>query len=262
MKIWKMSGAGNDFVLITGKARGAAELRRLARRLCDRRRAVGADGLLHVRRAGPGLIALRYFNSDGSEAFCGNGARCAALWAFRRGLAPRRMTLSTPRGRLAAEVRARGIVRMAMPEVRGISLRHKGKYPSGVREVHFLDTGAPHAVVPVGGIERLDARRLGAELRRNPAFGRAGANVNFVEKRGGVFFVRTYERGVEDETPACGTGLAACAAALAADGRAASPVRLRARGGEDFIVRLKSSSAGASEITVEGPARLVFSGEI
>ena len=200
MKFWKMSGAGNDFVLITGAPRGTAELRSLARRLCDRRLSVGADGLLYARRSAAGKISLRYFNSDGSEAFCGNGSRCAALWAFKRGLATRSFTLSTPRGDFPVTVTGKNRVRMRMPDVKKVSLRHPGRWPAGAKEVHFLDTGVPHAVVPVKGLDRLDVRGLGGTLRRHRAFGRAGANVDFVETARGRVMVRTYERGVEDET--------------------------------------------------------------
>lgn len=262
MKFWKMSGAGNDFVLITGAPRRAGELRALARRLCGRRLSVGADGLLFARRSGRGLVSVRYFNSDGSEAFCGNGSRCAALWAYTNGLVPRSFRLSTIRGELQAEIAGEERVGMRMPDVGGVSLRRPGRWPAGVKEVHFLDTGVPHAVVPVKNIGRLDVRGLGRSLRRHPAFGRAGANVDFVEKKGGRFLVRTYERGVEGETLACGTGITAAAVALALDGAARSPVRLRSRGGDDFTVRLNPSGSGASEIYIEGPARLVFEGEI
>ncbi len=262
MKFWKMSGAGNDFVLITGAPRAGAQLRRLARRLCDRRLSVGADGLLFVRRLRPGAAGVRYFNSDGSEAFCGNGSRCAALWAFMKALVPRSFTLSTVRGELSAEITGKKRVLMRMPDVEKVSLRHPGRWPAGVKEVHFLDTGVPHAVVPVKNVGRLDVCGRGAALRRHPAFGRAGANVDFVEKAGGRFLVRTYERGVEGETPACGTGITAAAVALALAGAARSPVRLRSRSGENFTVRLKPSGSGASEIFIEGPARLVFEGRI
>ncbi|MDQ7772361.1 MAG: diaminopimelate epimerase [Elusimicrobiales bacterium] len=262
MKFWKMSGAGNDFVLLKGPPRGAAAPGRLARRLCDRRLSIGADGLLLVRRAGRGLVSVRYFNSDGSEAFCGNGSRCAAMWAFMKGLSPRRFRLVTVRGELPAEITGKERVRMRMPDVKKVSLRFKGRWPAGVKEVHFLDTGVPHAVVPVKNIDRLDVRVLGRSLRRHPAFGRAGANVDFVEKKGGLVLVRTYERGVEDETLACGTGITAAAVALTLSGSSAPPVRLRSRGGDDFTVRLTPSGRGAAGVSVEGPARLVFAGEI
>ncbi|HOI43904.1 MAG TPA: diaminopimelate epimerase [Elusimicrobiales bacterium] len=262
MKFWKMSGAGNDFVLLAGRGPRGAAAGRLARRLCDRRLSIGADGLLLVRRARPGVISVRYFNADGSGAFCGNGSRCAALWAFLNGLAPRSFELSTAAGTLPVEIAGGGRVRMRMPDVEKVSLRHPGRWPAGVREVHFLDTGVPHAVVPVKDAGRVDVPALGRLLRRHRAFGPAGANVDFVEKKGGVVRVRTYERGVEDETLACGTGITASAVALTLSGAARSPVKLRSRSGEDFTVSLAPAGAGASGITIEGPARLVFAGEI
>lgn len=261
LKFWKMSGAGNDFVLLTG-AHGTAALRRLARWLCAAKTGVGADGLLLVNRAAAGAVSVRYFNADGSEAFCGNGSRCAAWWAYLKGLADGEMTLETIAGRLPAAVAGREKVRMRMPDVEQVSLGHKGRYPAGIEAVHFLNTGVPHAVAPVKGLAALDVARLGRLLRFNPAFGRAGANADFVELKGGVVRIRTYERGVEAETLACGTGITAAAVALALAGRVKPPVTLEARSGERFQVRLKPAGSGAAEIFIQGPARLVFEGEV
>ncbi|MGD9642319.1 MAG: diaminopimelate epimerase [Elusimicrobiales bacterium] len=262
IKFWKMSGAGNDFVLLTGDGRKTAALKSLARRFCAVKTGIGADGLLYVNKAGRGAVSVRYFNSDGSEAFCGNGSRCAAWWAHRAGLAGRRFLLRTAAGDLPAEVTSREMVRMGMPDVVGAALNFRGRYPRGIKTVHFLNTGVPHAVVPVSGLDNLDAAGLGRALRHNPAFGRAGANVNFVAVRNGRVQVRTYERGVEGETLACGTGLTASAVALALAGAVRPPVRLRSRSGEDFTVWLKPAGEGATEIHLQGPARMVFKGEI
>ena len=262
IKFWKMSGAGNDFVLLTGGGRKTAALVRLAARLCAAKTAIGADGLLYVNKAGSGTVSVRYFNSDGSEAFCGNGSRCAAWWAHRAGLAGKRFLLRTAAGELPAEITAAGTVRMGMPDVAGAALGLAGKYPRGIRTVHFLNTGVPHAVAPVTGLDNLDVAGLGRALRHNPVFGRAGTNVDFVSVRGGRVHVRTFERGVEGETLACGTGLTASAVALALAGAVKSPVRLRARSGEDFTVWLKPAGAGAKDIRIQGPARIVFKGEI
>ena len=260
IKFWKMSGAGNDFALITGAARTSA-LKSLAVRLCARKEGVGADGLLFVRRAGRGAVEVRYFNSDGSEAFCGNGSRCAAWWAHLKGLAGRKFLLKTLAGTLEAEIAGPESVRMRMPDVKGASLAHKGKYPRGVGLVHFLNTGVPHAVAPVRGLEKLDVKTLGRLLRFNKAFGRAGANADFVEARGGLVQVRTYERGVEGETLACGTGITAAAVALSLAGSLTPPVTLLSRSGEKFKVWLKPAGKKASKIVLQGPARLIFEGE-
>jgi diaminopimelate epimerase len=258
-----MTGAGNDFVLLTGAGRSTAQLRKLAVKLCSRRLSVGADGLLYVNGAGPGAVSLRYFNSDGSEAFCGNGSRCAALWARRRGLVKTdRFLLKTLGGALEAEITAADAVRMAMPDVPQVRLDFKGAFPTGARTVHFLNTGVPHAVVPVADIERTDVRGLGSQLRRNKAFGPAGTNVDFVMPRGRALLVRTFERGVEDETLACGTGIAAAAVAMALSGKAASPVTLLSRGGDRFRVSFEAAGRGARRLRLEGPARMVFEGEI
>lgn len=261
MKFWKLSGAGNDFVLLTGGGLKTPALKKLARTLCPRGTAVGADGLLYVNRAGAG-VGVRYFNSDGSEAFCGNGSRCAAWWAWRAGLAGKKFTLLTAAGGLPAEITGAERVRMRMPDVARAELFFKGKFPPGIKTLHFLHTGVPHAVAPVRNLERLDAAALGRSLRYNPAFGRAGANVNFVQLKGGAVHVRTYERGVEAETLACGTGLTAAAVALALQGLAKPPVTLYARSGDKFRVWLRPAGTGASDIFIEGPARIVFTGEL
>ena len=262
IKFWKMSGAGNDFVLITGGRYKSAALKRLAVKFCAAKTGIGADGLLYVNKAGRGAVSVRYFNSDGSEAFCGNGSRCAAWWAHLAGLAGRRFLLRTAAGSLPAEITARETVRMGMPDVARASLNFPGKYPRGIKAVHFLNTGVPHAVAPVSGLDDFDVAGLGRALRDNPVFGREGANVNFVGVRAGRVYVRTFERGVEGETLACGTGLTASAVALALAGAVKPPVRLRSRSGEDFTVWLNPAGEGATDIRIQGPARIVFKGEI
>jgi len=263
MKFWKMSGAGNDFVLLTGGRLKTAALKKLTLKLCARKLAVGADGLLYVNGAGQDAVSVRYFNSDGSEAFCGNGSRCSAWWAYASGLMRRKkFLLKTASGDLPAEIVSAESVRMRMPDVPELRTGLEGKYPPGIKTLYFLNTGVPHVVVPVKDLEGTDVRGLGRALRYNKAFGGEGANVNFVRTRGGVAAVRTYERGVEDETLACGTGLTASAVALALSGRAGSPVTLSARSGDKFKVWLEPAGRGASGIWIQGPAKTVFEGEI
>lgn len=258
-----MSGAGNDFVLITGSGLTTAALKKLAVRLCERKLAIGADGLLYVNKAGLDAVSVRYFNSDGSEAFCGNGSRCAALWAGREGLMKTwRFLLKSAAGELPVEIISQESVRMRMPDVPVVSLRHKGTWSRPVKAVHFLNTGAPHAVVPVEDLEVLDVAGLGRLLRFHKAFGPAGTNVNFVRLEKGVIKVRTYERGVEGETLACGTGITATAVALGLDLGLKSPVTLVPRTGEKFRVWYRREGDGAADIYVQGPAKIVFSGQI
>ncbi len=260
---WKLSGAGNDFVLLTGGRPGTAVLKNLASKLCAPKLGVGADGLLYVNKAGVNSVSVRYFNSDGSDAFCGNGSRCSAWWAYSSGLMKRKkFQLRTISGDLPVEIVSAESVKMRMPDVPGVKAGFKGKYPPGIELVHFLNTGVPHAVVPVKDLERTDVSGLGRALRFNKAFGPGGANVDFVKKRGGLVLVRTYERGVEGETLACGTGITASAVALALAGQVKSPVALVTRGGDKFRVWLRPAGSGASDIYLQGPAKLVFKGEI
>jgi len=266
MKIafWKMSGAGNDFVLLSRRAFRSAALKKMAVKLCDRKAGIGADGLLFVKKVRAGRISLRYFNSDGSEAFCGNGSRCAAWWAHTAGLVKgSNFELDTIRGVLPVLVTGREKIKMRMPAVPFVALGRKGNYPSPVSTVHFLNTGVPHAVVPLGKIGALDVDSLGRKLRFDKTFGPTGANVNFVELSGSRVFIRTYERGVEAETLACGTGITASAIALGLEKGLASPVSVTAKSGENFKVWFKPGPRGSvDEIYLEGPAKTVFEGRI
>jgi diaminopimelate epimerase len=256
IRFWKMSGAGNDFVLLAGLPRGAAGPA-LARRLCDRRFGVGADGLLAVARRGA-AVRLDYWNSDGSAAFCGNGTRCGALWAAARGLVSgREFSLDTIRGPLRVRLTGRGRAEVGMPEPRGLRLGLKPAAAGRVWTAHFVDTGVPHAVVFVPDVEKIDAREAGRALRFHKAFGRPGANVDFVAARGGALLLRTYERGVEDETLACGTGIVAAAAVARALGKAGDRVKVRVRGGDILHVTFDGPS-----VRLEGPGVVVFTGEV
>lgn len=258
---WKMSGAGNDFVLVEGgaKAWGPAD----ARRLCDRRRGVGADGLLVVERPKRGGRArLRYFNSDGSAAFCGNGTRCAASWLHARGwVKGERFELETNVG--VVEARRAGRRRFAVRMPDPSAMKPAERLTAAGREVSafWIDTGVPHAVVFWGSEEGAPVFELGRALRRHSAFAPAGANVNFAGARAGGLWVRTYERGVEDETLACGTGVTATALVAAALGKVRSPVKLRTRGGDTMKVSFKRGPNGRfTDVWLEGPAEVVFTG--
>jgi len=242
----KMSGAGNDFILL----RGAANPRSLARRLCPRRTSIGADGIIVL-----GGLSFRYYNSDGSRAFCANGCRCAAWYAYKSGRSGRSFTLRTDAGPVGCRITGKERVRIAMPEARILRRVRANGF-----DAVCVDTGVPHAVVRVRGSELkgLPVRELGRALRFHPAFGRSGANVDFLAVTQGRAALRTYERGVEDETLACGTG-AVAAALLCAD---RGPVRMDAVGGS-FTVGFRPSGGGRfTDVWLEGPARVVYEGVI
>ena len=248
-RFWKLSGAGNDFVLLAGRPKGRSGAA-LARALCDRRLGIGADGLLVMSQHG-GRPRLDYWNADGSPAFCGNGSRCGALWAAANGLAKgRAFSLDSNRGRLEARLTKPGRAEITMPRPSKLKLAMK---VAGYT-VHYVDTGVPHAVVFIS--KNVDVDGLGRLLRFHKAFGKAGANVDFVSAAKGRLVVRTYERGVEGETLACGTGVVAAAVVANALGYAGTRVPVLARSGDVLNVTL------ADRPRLEGPGRVVFSGEV
>jgi len=255
VSFWKMTGAGNDFVLLAGLPKGRSGPA-LARTLCDRRFGVGADGLIVMTRRG-GKVRLDYWNADGSAAFCGNGSRCAAVWAASRGwLKTKEFALGSNRGPLTARLTGKGRAEVAMPAPRDLRLGLNVKTEGRSLQAHYVDTGVPHAVVFVPHIDAVDVSRLGRALRFHKTFGRAGANVDFVEIRKNSLFVRTYERGVEAETLACGTGVVAAAFVSRVLGFDRSPVRVVVRGGAALSVSFDNGPR------LEGPGTIVFSGEI
>lgn len=259
MRFFKMSGAGNDFVLVERPKGGS--LSKLARRLCDRRRGVGADGLLAVDR---GALRLSYFNADGSEAFCGNGSRCAAWWMHARGwVKGREFEFKTSEGPLRARITGRETVSIRMPEPHSIRLGLKVAAAGRTWTAHSLNTGVPHAVVEVMELADFPVFEVGRALRHHKAFAPAGTNADFIRWDGKLLHVRTYERGVEDETLACGTGVAASALAGFLLGKGRPPVRVRVRGGATLKVSFKPLGGNAfSDVWLEGPAEVVYSGEI
>ena len=263
----KLSGAGNDFILLDAAklARGASRPA-LARRLCPRRSSVGANGLLVLDRRGPGGIpSVDHYNADGSRAFCANGSRCAAWWMFRRGWAGKRMRfLSSGKPVDAAVFGSRGRaarVRVGMPPARllkSFRLKALGR----TLRVLLIDTGVPHAVVRVSSLDSFPVEALGRVLRRHKAFGKAGANVDFVSVGKERLGLRTYERGVEAETLACGTGAVAAAIASWVWGRRRSTARVAVRGGAVLSVSLRPEAQGVfSGVSLVGPAEIVFEGE-
>lgn len=253
---WKLTGAGNDFVLLAGLPKGRSGAA-LARALCDRRSGIGADGLLVMTRRGSGEVRLDYWNADGSPAFCGNGSRCAALWAAARGwVKGEEFALDTNRGALTARLTGKGRAEVTMPAPRRLRLGVNVKTEGGSLQAHYVDTGVPHAVMFVPDIEKVNVESLGRMLRFHKAFGPAGANIDFVELSKDDLLIRTYERGVEGETLACGTGIVAAAFVSRVLGFAPSPVRVVVRGGDALSVSFEEGPR------LEGPGRVVFSGEV
>jgi diaminopimelate epimerase len=265
----KMSGAGNDFVVLDARDGIGAQIlagdpHAFVRDVCHRRFGVGADGVLAVDRATDARAAdfrMRYFNADGGEAeMCGNGARCLGRFALDRGLgAGGRVRFETIAGPHAAE-RAGEEIRVAMLPPR--ALRRDVRVRADGRDVtgFSLDTGVPHYVAFVDDVSAVDVVTLGRALRRHESFAPAGTNVDFVQRTTAGLRVRTYERGVEDETLACGTGLTASAIAGALAFDLPAPVTLRAESGQDLRVGFTRDGETFRDVWLEGEARVVFTG--
>jgi diaminopimelate epimerase len=261
----KMSGAGNDFVVIDNRALNRSLTGEQIARLCDRHFGIGADGLLAVEPADQAQadFRMRYYNADGGEAeMCGNGARCFARFVhpLRRASAER-VHFTTPAGMITGEY-VGDEVRIGLTAPTDAKVRQRADFGWGEIEYHFLNTGVPHTVVFVPDADQVEIVTQGRAIRRSPIFPR-GTNVNFVQvNESGGLIVRTYERGVEDETLACGTGVVASALLTHLVQRLPLPLCVKVRGGDVLTVDARAEESGFSHVTLTGPATEVFAGEI
>jgi len=259
-----MNGAGNDFVLIDNRLGDVHLDRSQIARLCDRHRGIGADGILLLEKASNRAdFRMRYFNADGGEAeMCGNGARCFARFANKVAGGEGTISFETPAGVISAALIG-DLVTLQMTEPIDLRLNVKLTVASENRIVHFINSGVPHVVIPVSRIDDADVRREGAAIRYHEIFSPKGANVNFIEKRGPTkIAVRTYERGVEDETLACGTGVVASALVFAAMEDVSGPIGVLVRGGDELQVGFEKIDNQFRNVTLTGPAEFVFEGAI
>ena len=264
LRFTKMDGAGNDFILIDNRAGDVDLNRRQIVRLCDRHRGIGADGILLLENSSDGAnFRMRYFNADGGEAeMCGNGARCFARFANKVAGARGKISFETPAGVISAGL-AEDLVTLQMTEPTDLRLSVPLRVGGERRIVHFINSGVPHVVIPVAQIGDVDVAREGSAVRHHEAFSPKGANVNFIEKRGAAkIAVRTYERGVEDETLACGTGVVASALVFAVTESAKGPITVIARGGDELRVGFDRIDRQFRNVTLTGPAEFVFEGTI
>jgi len=253
IEYFKYHGTGNDFIIIDDRDQSfPPEDRDVIRHLCARRFGVGADGLLLLQNSsGEESFRMIYFNSDGADStFCGNGSRCLVHFAHRMGVFKEACTFMASDGLHQARMHSLG-VSVRMQDVAAVE-RH---------ETHsVLDTGSPHYVLS-RATEDLDVVEEGRKIRYSRAFAQMGINVNFTEYRDGALSVRTYERGVEDETLSCGTGATASALVWALDHPEAEEITVRTLGGE-LQVNWKRVESGFSEIWLSGPAVMVSHGYV
>jgi diaminopimelate epimerase len=261
----KMNGAGNDFVLIDNRARKIALERETIVRLCDRHRGVGADGVILLVPCDSGKAdwAWQFYNNDGSAGeMCGNGARCFARFVQKVTGSKRDFTFETEAGIITARFHGEWVT-VNLTEPAGLRLDELVPLAQGKLTIHSLNTGVPHAVIFVPDADKAMVQQLGPEIRRHAHFGPKGTNVNFVQLLGPQRIrVRTFERGVEGETLACGTGVTASALISSRVHKFGSPVQVQVQGGDQLEVSFQQKNDGFTDVTLTGPADFVFEGGI
>jgi diaminopimelate epimerase len=256
MKFHKYQGTGNDFVMIDNRDQFfPKESVQLIENLCDRRFGIGADGLILLENDTNFDFRMVYYNSDGNQSsMCGNGGRCLVAFAKSLGIINDSATFIATDGLHHATILENGIVSLQMKDVQEIKIE---------KEYVFLNTGSPHHVTLVNDIENIDVKNKGAAIRYSDLYGKAGSNVNFVSQLDENYFrLRTYERGVEDETLSCGTGATATAIAMYFIGKTNSnTIFIDVEGGK-LKVSFDKTDNGFENVFLEGPATFVFEGEI
>lgn len=265
IKFWKMSGSGNDFILVdnrNGRIKDE-EMGRFVERACRRRESVGADGVIFVIESKQYDFGWRFFNADGGEVeMCGNGGRCVSRFAFLEGIADDKMSFETLVGPVSAEVKGR-VVKVLMPKPGRPSMDLDIEFQPGWKSCDYLNTGVPHVVVRVDDLEAHPVRDQGRIIRYHSRFSPEGTNANFMTRIGpDLLAVRTYERGVEDETLACGTGAIASALTASIRGRVASPVKVKTKGGEELTIHFKRVEESFDEVWLEGNTSIIYQAQL
>lgn len=263
----KMVAAGNDFVLVDNRGKKTEKkignFSRFAKMVCERKHSVGADGLLLLENSKKADIAMRIFNPDGSEVtMCGNGSRCLAYYAARKKITKNKLSIETKAGILKGEVK-KDTVKIEMMQPEHLKSRFSIDVYDETFEVDFVNTGVPHVVYFVEDLDKFDVKRFGKEIRYHKEFAAEGTNANFVKvnDRHNIS-IRTYERGVEDETFACGTGAVASSIVAAELHSTESPVRVKTTGGEVLTVHFKKRDDKYKEVFLEGEVKLVYEGRV
>ncbi|MDD4939632.1 MAG: diaminopimelate epimerase [Candidatus Omnitrophica bacterium] len=257
IKFTKMAASGNDFVLIDSRKSKVRGVPLLAKNICDRKYGVGADGLLVLERSRSANARMRIFNADGSEAeMCGNGARCCVFYIGRD-----KTRLETKAGTIESSLK-KDIVKIRLTDPKNIRPDLSIKVNNRNLKVNFIDTGVPHAVIFVEGLDEIHVRQIGRAVRNHKVFSPRGTNVDFVEVLNeDSLGIRTYERGVEDETLACGTGSVASAVIFALKIARKNKISVHTKSGEILKVYFKRINNSFRDVWLEGKAKIIHKGE-
>jgi len=262
---YKMSGSGNDFIIIDNR-KGIVDEKELpdfVAKLCRRKMSVGADGLILIEVSDSVDFKWQFFNPDGSRPeMCGNGARCVARFAYLNKIAGPEMSFETIAGIVLAEVK-NDRVKIKMTDPSDLKTDYIINLENGPISLSSVNTGVPHVVIAVLNLDDVEVVRLGREIRFHKRYAPSGTNVNFIcKQKEGMVAIRTYERGVEDETLACGTGAVAAAVVTASLSGMKSPIKVRTRSGNSLYVYFKEKEGKYYDTYLEGDARIIYKGEL
>jgi diaminopimelate epimerase len=268
-KFSKVEGAGNDFVLLDNiKGNYKQDLSKFAETVCKRKISIGADGLLVLENSETEDFKMRIFNPDGSEVdMCGNGARCVGYY-YAQKEDKKEVRFETLSGIMKAEVTGKDMIGLNMGSPSEAKLDMLVNINGQQMSCSYINTGVPHVIVETKKLDSIDVNKLGRGIRYNKEFAPEGTNADFVEVTGkSAVKIRTYERGVEAETLACGTGVVASAIIQSLRGKVTPPVKVTTRGGDIMKVHFSQSNkddliSKINNVILEGPAKLVFSGEL
>jgi len=268
----KMSGAGNDFVVIDKQLNKNLSVdESLVKKLCDRRNGIGADGLITVDDLKDYDFIMHYYNADGSTgSLCANGARCATYFASETGrLKSDAAKFLSNQVQYKAELISKEKVRFFLNAPKNIKYNFKIKVGGKLLNAHYADTGSPHVVIDInesngffGLLDELQVDLLGREIRNLPEFYENGTNVNFIEVKDSVVYIRTYERGVEAETLACGTGSVAAALICYVNHKLSLPIEIIPKSKEKLLVNFDVENSKVINLSLTGPAKIIFTGKI
>ena len=265
IEFYKMSGSGNDFIIIDNRDNIIDKdgLSNFIAKVCRRKISAGADGMILVENSDNADFKWRFFNSDGSVAeMCGNGARCVARFAYLNDIAGSNMSFETLAGLVKAEIIGER-VKVKMTDPFKLKTADTIKLKNGLVSISSINTGVPHVVIVNDSIDDVDIVKIGKEIRYHNQFSPAGTNVNFVcHIKDNTIAIRTFERGVEDETLACGTGAAASAIVIAHKMKLDSPVSVLTRSGGYLNVFFKEKEGQYYDIYLEGDARIIYKAEL
>lgn len=261
----KMSGTGNDFILIDHRQPFLAgvDLAEFARLVCRHKFSAGADGLILIEKDETEAFCWQFFNADGSRAeMCGNGARCAARFAYRLGMVGEQMRFRTQAGVIAAEILGAD-VKIKLTPPTNLQMARVLDLGGVTQTVYSVNTGVPHCVCLVDDLANVPVAEWGRMIRYHEVYQPAGTNVNFVQVTNGGLAVRTYERGVEGETMACGTGAVAAALIATTIGLVKSPVQVTTFGGDELRIYLETQGEGnLPTVYLAGPAKIIYDGQL